>query len=217
MNTRYVVFDMDGTLVDSMPYWQRLTDEYLGMLNLPKEVLLDLKEQAETMSLSESAELFQMELGLERSPEQIALDMGDLMDQHYQSDIPLRDGVPEFLEALWLDGVTMCVATLTPAPLAHLCLERLGVADYFSFIICTDDVGVGKDQPEFFLHAAWEFGVHPAELTVFEDAHYAARAAKQAGCRVIGIYEPTNEGRWPQMQEICDATIYRWEDALPLL
>lgn len=217
MNTQYVVFDMDGTLVDSMPYWHRLTDEYLELLNLTEDVLLDLKEQSETMSLSESAELFQMALGLNQPPEQIALDMGDLMDRHYQEDIPLRDGVHKFLEALWMDDVAMCVATLTPAPLARMCLERLGIADYFSFILCPDEIGVGKDQPEFFLRAAWEFGAHPAELTVFEDSHYAARAAKQAGCRVIGIYEKTNDEKWPQMQKICDATIYRWEEALRLM
>lgn len=217
MITRYAVFDMDGTLVDSMPFWHRLTDEYLELLHLPEELLQDLKEQSETMSLSESARLFHSVLGLEQPPEQIADDFYRLMDFHYQTDVPLRPGVEAFLETLWMEGVAMGVATLTPAPLARACLERLGIADYFAFILCPEDVGTGKNMPEFFLRAAWEFGVHPADLTVFEDAHYAARAAKEAGCQVIGLYEKTGESKWPIMQQICDVTVRDWQEALALI
>ncbi len=217
MDRHAVIFDMDGTLIDSMPYWERLTDEYLEQYDLPDPVLSDLKEQIETMTLSESAELFRDVLHLDYPPEEIELAMGDLMDHHYQTDIPLRPGVREYLEKLREEGVLMCVVTLTPTPLAQDCLKRLGVAEFFSFILSSDDAQVGKDRPEIFRMAAWEFDAYPSEVAVFEDSYYAARAAKAAGCWVVGVYEKTSAHRWGRMQRLCDETIESWEDALILL
>ena len=217
MDYDFAIFDMDGTLVDSMPYWAQLTNEYLESMHLPQEDLTDLRAQVEHMSLLAAAEFFQRALGLDRTPEEVYLEMGDLMDRHYQEDIPLRSGVREVLERLRDEGVAMCVLTLTPAPLARHCLDRLGIGDYFAFIICSDDVGIGKDNPRAFAQAAWEFGAYPSECVVFEDSHYAARAAKAAGCPVVGIYEETSAANWPRMAEICDMTFHSWEEAINIL
>ena len=217
MDFSFAIFDMDGTIVDSMPFWDRLTGEYLESLQLPPEEHLDLKDAVERLSMREAAELFQQALDLDKTPEEIVLEMGDLMDKHYQEDIQLRAGVKDFLEGMRAEGVPMCVLTLTPAPLAYACLDRLGVAEYFAFILCSDDVGIGKERPEIFAQTAWEFGVYPMETIVFEDSHYAARAAKQAGCTVVGIYEPTHAEQWPKMKRICDITIHNWEEAMNLL
>ena len=208
---------MDGTIVDSMPFWGQLTEEYLETLHLPPDDSLDLKDAVAHMSMHEAAELFQQAMNLDKSPEDIVLEMGDLMDQHYQQDIELRPGVKEFLEGLRREAVPMCVLTLTPAPLAAACLERLGVAEYFAFILCSEDMGLGKDNPEVFARAAWEFGAYPIETIVFEDSHYAARAAKEAGCSVVGIFERTHAEQWPRMQRICDVTVMDWYEAMNLL
>ena len=217
MDFSFAIFDMDGTIVDSMPFWDRLTGEYLESLQLPPEEHLDLKDAVERLSMREAAELFQQALDLDKTPEEIVLEMGDLMDKHYQEDIQLRAGVKDFLEGMRAEGVPMCVLTLTPAPLAYACLDRLGVAEYFAFILCSDDVGIGKERPEIFAQTAWEFGVYPMETIVFEDSHYAARAAKQAGCTVVGIFEQTHEEYWPMMQRICDETVMDWDEAMNLL
>lgn len=208
---------MDGTLIDSMPYWSSLTEEYLDSLQLPEADALDLREQVAMMSLRESAEFFRDALELEKTPEEIELEMGDLMDLHYQNDIPLREGIRDYLEKLQDEAVTMCVVTLTPAPLAQMCLERLGIAEFFSFILSSDDVGVGKERPDIFLQAAWELGVYPPNVAVYEDSHYAARAAKEAGCFVVGIFEQTHAEQWPRMEQICDVTIEHWQDAVEYL
>lgn len=217
MELAYAIFDMDGTLIDSMPYWDRLTEEYLDSLQLDPAEHLDLKDAVAHLSMREASELFARALELDKSPDEILLEMGDLMDRHYQNDIELRPGVRAFLDKLRDEGVAMCVLTLTPTPLAYACLERLGVADYFAFVLSSDDVGLGKDRPETFAQAAWEFGVYPMETVVFEDSHYAAKAAKQAGCAVVGIFEPTHEAYWQQMQRICDATIMDWHEAVEYL
>ena len=217
MDFSFAIFDMDGTIVDSMPFWDRLTEEYLETLDVTPEEHLDLKDAVAQMSMREAAELFQQAMDLDKTPEEIVLEMGDLMDKHYQEDIQLRPGVKEFLEGMRSERIPMCVLTLRPAPLAYACLERLGVADYFEFIVCSDDVGIGKERPEIFAQTAFEFGVYPMETIVFEDSHYAARAAKEAGCTVVGIYEPTHAEQWPKMKRICDITIHNWEEAMELL
>ena len=217
MEVSFAIFDMDGTLIDSMPYWDRLTAEYLESLNLSPDEHLDLKDAVETMSLHEAAEFFQQTMDLDKTPEEVMLEMGDLMDRHYQEDIPLRAGVKDFLEGLREEGVMMCVLTLTPAPLAHACLKRLGVDDYFEFVLSSDDVGIGKERPEIFAQTAWEFGVYPMETVVFEDSHYAARAAKEAGCTVVGIFEQTHAEQWQKMKQICDITVHNWKEAMELL
>lgn len=92
MNKKYAIFDMDGTLVDSMGYWKRLAGEYLethGVLNPPKDIL----EKIKPMTMTESAALFIREFGLQGTPEQVADDMNAMMDEHYRSDIPLKAGV----------------------------------------------------------------------------------------------------------------------------
>lgn len=86
------------------------------------------------------------------------------------------------------------MATATPEPLARLCLERLGVADQFAFLLSCDAVGSGKDRPDVFLEAARRLGSAPADTAAFEDAIYAARTAKQAGFYTVGIYDETSAG-----------------------
>ena len=204
MDFSFAIFDMDGTIVDSMPFWDRLTEEYLETLHVTPEDHLDLKEAVAHMSMREAAELFQRAMELDKTPEDIV-------------HIQLRPGVQGFLEGMRAEGIPMCVLTLTPAPLAYACLDRLGVAEYFAFILCSDDVGLGKNKPEIFAQAAWEFGVYPMETIVFEDSHYAARAAKQAGCTVVGIFEQTHAEQWPQMMRICDEVVMDWDEAMNLL
>lgn len=76
------------------------------------------------------------------------------MERHYRSDIPLKPGVPEYLNMLRSNGVKMCVASATPVHLIHACLTRLGVAEYFSFLISCDEAGAGKDRPGVYLLAS---------------------------------------------------------------
>ncbi len=156
MNKKYAIFDMDGTLVDSMGYWKRLAGEYLethGVLNPPKDIL----EKIKPMTMTESAALFIREFGLQGTPEQVADDMNAMMDEHYRSDIPLKAGVKEYLTRLRDRGVRMCVASATAEPLMEACLSRLGVREDFEFLLSCETVGAGKRQPDVYLESisAW--------------------------------------------------------------
>ena len=170
---------MDGTLVDSMPIWKSLGKDYLEARgHHPTQAQLAAMGP---MTMLEGAAFLMDTFGIEGPPERIIGEMHEVMDEHYRTDIPLKPGIRDYLEELSKRGVRMCVATATAEPLARACLERLGVADYFDFILSCETVGKGKTQPDVYLEAAQRMGSTPAATAVFEDALYAARTAKEAG------------------------------------
>lgn len=203
---RYAIFDMDGTLIDSMTVWEKLTSEYLaskGITNCPDEILREI----ETMTLSESSALFAEHFPILGTAEQIHLEMDTMMNEHYQKDIPLKPGVLSYLHKLWEEGTRMCVASATAAPLMEVCLKRLGVREYFEFLLSCEELHTSKRQPDIYFEATKCFQAEPFETAVYEDALYAARTAKNAGFFVVGIYEESLRDDWSMLSSIADETM----------
>ena len=210
----WVIFDMDGTLIDSMSYWRTFGREYLERKGIPGDHE-ELLERVQKMSMLESATEFKTAFDLPGSPRDIVREMEDMIANHYLTDIPLKPGAAEFLHSLREDGVWLCVATATPEPLACACLDRLGILDQFAFVVSCDTVNAGKERPDIFLECAWRFGADPEDIAVFEDTYYAARTAKLAGFYVVGIYDPDNDRHWPEdMARVCDEIFLSWKDLL---
>ena len=212
MNKRFAIFDMDGTLVDSMPYWQRLGKEYLLRAGV-KEVSPELLERIKPMTMAESTALFHRELGLAGSPEEIADELHAIMEAHYLHDVPLKPGAADYLRKLKARGVRMCVASATVERLVEACLNRLGVADCFEFLLSCDTVGAGKDRPDVFFAAAKRFDAEPGEIAAYEDAIFAAETAAKAGFYTIGVYDANGAGSWAALQAFAAETITDWNDA----
>lgn len=212
MNKEFAVFDMDGTLVDSMTYWQRLGREYLAAHGITEHVEAVLA-RIKAMTMVESAALFIEQFGIPGTPEHVAEEMNAVMEHHYRNDIPLKSGAAAYLSALNAQGVQMCVATATPEPLAQACLARLGILDRFRFVLSCDEVSAGKDRPDVFLEAARRFGQTPEKIAVYEDACFAAQTAKRAGFYTVGVWDDSAAGRWEQLSALTDETIRNWQEA----
>ena len=212
MDKRFCIFDMDGTLVDSMPIWKSLSRDYLQARGRhPTQAQLDAMGP---MTMLEGAAFLMDAFGVEGPPERIIQEMHAVMEAHYRTDIPLKPGVGAYLERLWEEGAKLCVATATAEPLARACLERLEVAGYFDFILSCETVGAGKTKPDVYLEAARRLGAGPAETAVFEDALYAAQTAREAGFYVVGIPEAAYQDDWSALEELADETILDWRKAL---
>lgn len=211
MDKRYAIFDMDGTLVDSMSYWKALGRDYLAGLGV--RATAGQLEPIGPMTMLESAAYFMETFGVPGPAQRIVDEMHAVMDSHYRNDVPLKPGVKEYLEELRGRGVRMCVATATAEPLSHACLSRLGVDGCFDFILSCETIGVGKTRPDIYHLAAERLGAAPAETAVFEDAFYAVKTAKQAGFYTVGIYEPAYDKDWGRISALADETIFDWRNA----
>ena len=210
MDKRFAIFDMDGTLIDSMVFWKNLASEYLISKGV-KQISEDILERIKPMTMFESAALFQQEFGLTGDPEE---EMNAMMDAHYRNDIPLKSGVREYLQMLHNRGVRMCVASATAEPLMESCLTRLGVRDCFDFLLSCETVGAGKRSPLVYQESAKRLNAAPAEIAVYEDALYAVQTAKDAGYYVVGVYDDSAAKNWQTIACIADEVILNWEETV---
>lgn len=211
MKKQFAIFDMDGTLTDSMGFWNRLVDELLARRGFPP-LSPELQEESVALTTQGTAELIIRVYGLSETPEQIARELNSLMETHYRTDVPLKPGAAELLERLHGAGFKMCIASSTDPALIGICLRRLGVRDHFQFLLSCEEVGVGKTQPAVYLEAARRLGGTPDNTIIFEDILVAARTAKQAGFSLGIIYDENSADEQEQLKALADCYITRWDD-----
>jgi HAD superfamily hydrolase (TIGR01509 family) len=202
------IFDLDGTLLDSMFIWDTIGEEYLRSLGIePRE---NLAETFKTFTLEESAEYYRTHYGVTLSVEEIADGVNGMIEDFYRNTVPLKNGVAEFLERLAEDDVKMCIATVTDRYLVEAALERLGIKGYFSEIFTTAEVGCTKTTPQIYRRALAHLGTEKSETVVFEDAFHALMTAKNDGFPVAAVYD-VHELRQMEMKDNGDYYITDFE------
>lgn len=181
------IFDMDGTLLDSMDYWAVVAGEYLkskGITPLEDDNRYFL-EDGLTAWYKRTIEKH----GINASIEEVTSDIYNIINGYYQTVVQLKDGVLDLLKNLKSKGVKICLATATDRQYVVKILERLGISEYFCGIFTTREVGAGKSSPLIY-HKATEFlGTDPKTTYVFEDAYYAIKTCFNNGINVIGVYD----------------------------
>lgn len=173
------IFDVDGTLLDSLSIWNTVGEDYLLSLGIQPEE--HLAEKINDMSLSQAAIYFQTEYGVEKSVEEIIQGINDIVKNFYLKEVQLLPGVKEFLQLLSLQNVKMVAATVSDKVLIEKALLRCGIDTYFSEILTCEEVGAGKDEPLIYEKALEILGTSKVNTIVFEDALYAIETAQKAG------------------------------------
>lgn len=207
-NIKGAIFDMDGTLLDSMPVWHRLTQNYLKQFNV--HITDEDFAACEGFSQPEVADYFlarHPELPLTR--ETMLGGMDALITSRYESIAVPKDGVLDFLEQMRRQGVKMAIATLTARRHAEKALLDRDMMQYFEFMLTIEDIGVSKREPDIYLAAAERLGLAPADCMVFEDAPYAGVTAHRAGFQLCGLAEPAYAAGEAELRSVSDVFIER--------
>ena len=208
-NFKGAIFDVDGTLLDSMPAWENLGSDYLKSQGIQPRP--DLREELRILGGHQIPEYFRSEYGVIGSVDEIQSALNGMLEDFYFNKSMAKDGVVEMLEAL-SKNTKMCVATATDRHLVAPALERCGLTKYFSRIFTCGEEDTNKSSPDIYLRAAEHLGTAVSETIVFEDALYAVKTAKEAGFIVAGIYDLSAQEGQDEIRSICDIYLKSWRD-----
>ena len=210
-NIKGAIFDMDGTLVDSLMLWDVLWEKF-GVKFLKREGFRPLKDDdkiVRTKTLKDAMDHIHSVYNIGSSGEELLETANELMIDFYSNDVELKKGVSEFLEYCYNRGIRMCIASATDISLIKLAVEHLKIGKYFVKILSCAEIGKGKDQPDIYLKALETLGTSIEETYIFEDSHIAIDTAYKIGMKTVGIYDKYNYGQ-KEMKKI--ATVYIAED-----
>jgi HAD superfamily hydrolase (TIGR01509 family) len=208
---RAVVFDCDGTLLDSMGMWHQ--SEAQLARDAGHELTDAEKDLLRAATLFEAASWFYEELGVGESPADVVAMIEGAAVRFYTERAEAKPGVLAFVERLHAAGVPMAVASSSPHSMLDPGLARAGLAPYFKAVVSTDDVGAPKREPAVYDRAREACGeADPGATWVFEDAVYALRTAGAAGYRRVGIYDTDEAGTLEALSAESDAAFARFAD-----
>jgi len=187
------IFDLDGTLLNSMGIWDTLAGDYLLSRGIaPRE---NLTETFRHMSMEQAAGYYKRVYGVTGTVQEIVSGVNKMIARFYIDEVQLKNGVAAFVKKLAASDVGICVATTTDRWLTEAALERNGLLGCFSRIFTCAEVGCGKDEPAIWDAARKYLGTEKKETLVFEDALHAARTAAAAGYPVCAVYDASEPGQ----------------------
>ena len=210
--TKAAIFDLDGTLLDSMGVWNQVDVDFLTKrgFDVPEDYLTTIA----AMQFRQIAEYTIARFGLDDTPEQLMDEWNEMALVAYCTTVEAKPGALEYLRSLRAAGVGLAVATSLPPMLREPALEHAGMLDLFDVTVSVDDVGdVGKDRPDVYLLAARKLGVRPQDCTVFEDLLVGMRSAKSVGMKVWAMHDASSQADWPAICALADGTLFDFHDA----
>lgn len=180
-----ILFDLDGSLVDSMWMWREIDIEYLGKFGIPLPERL--QSDIEGMSFTETAVYFKERFHLPDSVEQIMNDWNQMAWDKYSHEVPLKNGVRELIAYCIRNGIKLGIATSNSRALVENVINAHELMDAFDSIVTGCEVDKGKPAPDIYLEAARRCGAAPEKCLVFEDIVPGILAGKSAGMKVCAV------------------------------
>lgn len=214
MKLKYAIFDLDGTVLDSLPMWDNVGLDMLRAQGYDPNP--QLGRELKTMVMREGAQLCKELFGMPESIDEIVQLVENQAQYAYNHTIPPKPGAENFLRRLKAAGVPMFVATNTRRDLVEDGLRRNGLLEFFDGIVTCPEVGQGKKEgPAVYEAALAKLGGTKENTVVFEDAVHAIRTAKAAGFRVAAIYDASSEGEHEEIRALADDYFYSYDELSP--
>lgn len=211
-NINAVLFDLDGTLVDSMWVWKDIDVEFLSDYGI--ELPNDLQSDIEGMSFTETAMYFKNRFGFKESVYDIKRIWNDMAYERYTKIIPMKEGALEFLNYLKAKGIKTGIATSNSRELVTGMLHAKNINDLFDIIKTSCDVNAGKPAPDIYLRSAEELNVSPKNCLVFEDIPMGILAGKNANMRVCSVYDDYSKNQESKKRALADYYINTFNEVL---
>lgn len=212
-NVDAVIFDMDGTLIDSMWIWPDIDQVYLERYDLTQPE--DFHQAMEGMSYREVAQYFLDTFpSLPRTREEIMEDWTQMAYERYMTQVPLKTGAGEFIQRMRKMGKKIGIATSNGRRLVDDTLEALKITDLFDSVRTACEVASGKPAPDVYLLVAKDMGVAPEHCLVFEDVPMGILAGKNAGMKVCAVEDDFSKPQEKKKRELADYYIQDYEDII---
>lgn len=211
-NIKAVIFDLDGTLIDSMNVWAKIDFEYLKEFNI--EVPKNLHEEITHLTLTQTANYFKTRFNINDDVETIIKRWNDMAFYHYSNTIKLKDGVIEYLDYLKSNNIKISLATSNSLTLSEAVLKNNNIYHYFDAITVTEEVKKSKNNPDVYLLAASKLNVNPENCLVFEDVVQAVKGAKLAGMTVYAIYDEISKDKKDELINNADRYVESYRDLI---
>ena len=211
-NIQGAIFDMDGTLVDSMWLWEDIDKKYLNKKNISFTV--ELKNTLQNMTLDEAARYLKNSFNLTESIPEIQKEWYNMLLDEYSNNISLKPGAKDFLHLLKREKIKMALATSNYKKIAEISLKKNKIYNLFDSIVTTKDVKKGKSFSDIYLMAADKLCLNPKCCAVFEDTLSAIKVAKSTGMTVVGVYDTYSQLQWEKIKACADTTIFKYSDLI---
>ena len=216
-NIKAVIFDLDGTLVDSMWMWKSIDVEYLGRkgIAVPEDIQA-FQEELEGMGFTETAVFFKNRFQIEDSLEEIKKTWIFMAEEKYCNEVPLKAGVRGFLEELRNRNIRIGISSSNSRELIQVVLIAHGIAEYFDCITTCCEVPNSKPAPDVYLKTAEGLQVEPKDCLVFEDVPMGIMAGKNAGMQVCAVEDAYSKRQEAEKRRLADYYIEDYYEVLNL-
>ena len=206
-----IIFDVDGTLIDSMWIWENIDELFLEKYHLEKPE--GFHEGMEGMSYSETAQYF-LDLfpSLPHTREELEQEWYDMAYEIYTTQMELKKGAYDFIKTMHENGIKLGIATSNNRELAEGTLKNNKVLEYMSSIWTSCEAGAGKPNPAVYLNVAKDLGINPEKCLVFEDVSNGILAGKNAGMKVCAVDDRFSRNQEEKKRQLADYYIQNYDD-----